>query len=158
MYTGYRPTLKIYGKDVIQSRQVAVFAIEKERAQMKYSNHDAKVDYPFPAVINRIAKRLKEVSTSFRSMYSLPELTLAAEIDFTHCMINYYENGNVYIGKHNDNFNNQVIATVSLGAERTMHLSPQTTKAALKVYPDVDVPGREKLALKMASGSLFGKY
>ena len=61
---GYRPTLKIYGKDVIQSRQVAVFAIEKERAQMKYSNHDAKVDHPFPDVIKDIAVRLKEVSTS----------------------------------------------------------------------------------------------
>ncbi|TIB00875.1 hypothetical protein E3P81_03297 [Wallemia ichthyophaga] len=135
----YRPTLKIFGKDVIQSRQVAVFAIERERAQMKYSNHDAKVDYPFPAVINRIAKRLREV----------------CGVDFTHCMVNYYADGDTYIGKHSDNLNNQVIATVSLGAVRTMHLSPQTTKAALKVYPHVDVPGRQKLALKLAHGSLF---
>lgn len=58
----YRPTLKIYGKDVIQSRQVAVYAIEKERAQMKYSNHDAKVNYPFPQLVNQIAGRLREVS------------------------------------------------------------------------------------------------
>ncbi|TIB70724.1 hypothetical protein E3Q23_00314 [Wallemia mellicola] len=152
--TVYRPTLKIYGKDVIQSRQVAVYAIEEKRAHMKYSNHDAKVNHPFPQLVNQIAGRLKEVS-EFVSYQWDSYLYPTAGVDFTHCMLNYYQDGSVYIGKHNDNFNNQVIATVSLGAERTIHLSPQTTKAALKVYPETDVPGREKSTLKLTNGSLF---
>ena len=137
----YKPTLKIYGKEVIQSRSVAVYAIEKERAQMKYSNHDAKVSFPFPDVISTIAQKLKVI----------------IKVDFTHCMVNYYQDGSVYIGKHNDNYNNQVIATVSLGAERTLHLSPQTTKAAMKYYPDTNKPTRSKRSIKLSNGSLFGK-
>ncbi|KAG8695774.1 hypothetical protein FRC09_008939 [Ceratobasidium sp. 395] len=72
-------------------------------------------------------------------------------VTFNHVMLNRYEDGSVYIGKHSDNKENKVIASVSLGAVRTFIMTPKvtaknkgsaSTKAAVKRWD-------------MANGSLF---
>jgi alkylated DNA repair dioxygenase AlkB len=81
------------------------------------------MNYPFPPALEDIRKRLES------------ELG----VSFNHVMLNRYDDGNIYIGyasqsghktslirrKHSDNLNNLVIASVSLGAERTFIMSPR---------------------------------
>lgn len=45
-------------------------------------------------------------------------------------MANLYEEGKIYIGKHRDNKENRVIASLSLGAERTFILTHDPPKTA----------------------------
>ena len=47
-------------------------------------------------------------------------------VQFNHVMLNKYDSGDVYIGLHADSLENRVIATVSLGAERTFIMRHRT--------------------------------
>ncbi|KAG8752920.1 hypothetical protein FRC11_007883 [Ceratobasidium sp. 423] len=42
-------------------------------------------------------------------------------------MLNKYEDGSVYIGRHSDTKENKIIASVSLGAIRTFIMTPKST-------------------------------
>ncbi|KAK0569049.1 hypothetical protein OC861_001291 [Tilletia horrida] len=85
----YKPTLKVYGRDVIQSRQIA-------GTQLMHS--------PFPPLLADIAAKISH--------------TVGKEVQFNHVMANLYEDGSRYIGKHRDNRENLCIASLSLGANR----------------------------------------
>lgn len=102
----YRPKLKVYGREIQQSRKIAAFST-MEGMKLKYSGHDVEMHSPFPPLLEQIAARLATKDC------------LGEEVKFNHCMLNMYEDGNIYIGKHSDNVENKVIVTVSLGAERT---------------------------------------
>ncbi|WVR07205.1 hypothetical protein IAU60_004246 [Kwoniella sp. DSM 27419] len=104
----YQPTLKMYGRSFPQSRQIAAYSTEPD-ATLKYSGSDIVMHYPFPPILEKMRIRLEE------------ELG----VRFNHVMLNRYDDGTVYIGKHSDNLNNLVIASVSLGAERKFIMSPR---------------------------------
>jgi alkylated DNA repair dioxygenase AlkB len=73
---GYRPTLKVYGKSVTQSRQIAAYATDPELT-VKYSGHPVDMHYEWPPVLQRIKEKVEK------------ELGVM----FNHCMLNFYENG-----------------------------------------------------------------
>ncbi|GAA6054836.1 hypothetical protein JCM3770_004098 [Rhodotorula araucariae] len=102
----YRPTLKVYGKDVVQSRKIAAFATDRG-LEIKYSGHPVQMSYDYPPLLRKIQ--------------DLVEARLG--VTFNHVMANLYEDGGVYIGKHRDNRENRVIASLSLGAVRTFVLT-----------------------------------
>ncbi|PWN38800.1 hypothetical protein IE81DRAFT_327132 [Ceraceosorus guamensis] len=114
----YRPTLKVYGREIKQSRAIAAFSREAG-LPLKYSGHEVEMHCPFPPLLDEIAKRLctKEM--------------LGEEVRFNHAMLNRYDDGSVYIGKHSDNLENQVIVTVSLGAERTFTFEEKKVKSTV---------------------------
>ncbi|KAG8873766.1 hypothetical protein FRB97_006449 [Tulasnella sp. 331] len=76
---------------------------------VKYSNHDVMVHYPYPSLLQEIQAEV--------------EKTLG--VTFNHVMLNRYEDGTIYIGKHSDTAENKVIASLSLGAVRTFIMSPR---------------------------------
>jgi len=125
--TWYRPTLKVYGKSVVQSRQIAAYATDPSLT-LKYSGSLIEMHNDYPPVIS--------------SIQTLVEQKLG--VQFNHVMLNRYDTGDVYIGLHADNLENRVIATVSLGAERTFIMRHRTIKGenGLKKW-------------KLANGSLF---
>ena len=56
-------------------------------------------------------------------------------VGFDHVMLNLYASGTVGIGKHRDAKENQVIAVLSLGAERTFVMTPHvSSKGVPKVW------------------------
>ncbi|KAG8956818.1 hypothetical protein FRC04_000296 [Tulasnella sp. 424] len=134
--TWYRPILKVYGKTITQSRAIAGEAgylrARKIRCRahrpsaysttpsltMKYSGQTVDMHYPYPPILQEIQKAVED------------ELG----VSFNHVMLNRYDDGSVYIGKHSDNLENKaskfetdtpVIASLSLGAERTFIMSPR---------------------------------
>ncbi|KAF8596523.1 hypothetical protein BDV93DRAFT_500401 [Ceratobasidium sp. AG-I] len=132
--TWYRPTLKVYGKDVIQSRHIAAYATSPSLT-VKYSGHPVTLHTTYPPTLQAIQDKV--------------EATLG--VKFNHVMLNRYEDGSVYIGKHRDNKENKVIASVSLGAVRTFIMSPAATARNKKA-------GSGKSDIKrweLANGSLF---
>ncbi|CEH11934.1 phospholipase a2 [Ceraceosorus bombacis] len=136
----YRPTLKVYGREIKQSRAIAAFSREAG-LPLKYSGHEVEMHCPFPPLLDEIAKRLctKEI--------------LGEEVQFNHAMLNRYDDGSVYIGKHSDNLENQVIVTVSLGAERTFTFEE---KKARGVKSTVDKARQSrKRSLVLESGSVL---
>ncbi|KAL9936896.1 hypothetical protein V8E36_004131 [Tilletia maclaganii] len=105
----YRPTLRVYGRDVIQSRQIAAYATTSD-LKLTYSGHPVEMHHPFPPILTEIASHLERILT--------PTSPSSKKVHFNHVMANMYEDGSKYIGKHRDNRENLCIATVSLGAER----------------------------------------
>lgn len=89
--SGYQPTLKMYGKPYIQSRSIASYATSPDLTA-RYSGHSVQMNYPYPALLVEIQNM---VST-------------ALGIGFDHVMLNWYQDGSVYIGKHRDTKENQV--------------------------------------------------
>src|ERR1700738_4381184 len=109
--TWYRPTLKVYGKSVVQSRQIAAYATDQSLVH-KYSGTIVEMHTDYPPVLT--------------SIQTLVEQKLGVE--FNHVMLNRYDSGDVYIGLHADNLENRIIATVSLGVERTFIMRHRTLK------------------------------
>lgn len=150
-----QPTLKMYGRTFPQSRQIAAYSTVPD-ATLKYSGSTITMNHPFPPVLERIRTKL--------------ELELG--VAFNHVMLNKYDDGSVYIGyvslhmtgtcvnsvlesrdrdelglmsrKHSDNLNNLVIASVSLGAERTFIMSPRMPNGAGKDGQG-DLAGRKSI-------------
>ena len=125
--TWYRPTLKVYGKSVLQSREIAAYTKDPNLV-VKYSGTNVILHTSYPAAIS--------------SIQTLVEAKL--EVQFNHVMLNKYDSGDVYIGLHADNLENRVIATVSVGAERTFVMKHRTRKGE-------EGFGRQKLG----DGSLY---
>ncbi|KAJ1308296.1 hypothetical protein OPQ81_004010 [Rhizoctonia solani] len=108
--TWYRPTLKVYGRDVIQSRLIAAYTTDPNMT-VRYSGHPVILHTNYPPALQVIQAQVEE----------------QLGVTFNHVMLNKYEDGNVYIGKHSDTKENKVIASVSLGAVRTFIMSPKAT-------------------------------
>jgi len=105
--TWYHPRLKVYGKEVKQSRSIAAYASDKNLT-VKYSGHTVQLHHDYPPLLQEIQKRVEEF----------------LEEKFNHVMLNLYESGQEYIGKHRDTKENKVITSLSLGAERTFIMTP----------------------------------
>lgn len=115
----YRPHLKVYGKTIQQSRSIAAFAT-LPGLELKYSGHPVTMHSPFPPLLDSIARQL------------CTDACLGSEVRFNHAMLNRYEDGGIYIGRHSDNLENHVIATVSLGAPRTWIMESRKPRANSK--------------------------
>lgn len=109
--TWYRPTLKVYGKSVLQSRQISAYANDPGLV-VKYSGAVVELHTDYPAVLSSIQTIVEE----------------KLDVQFNHVMLNLYDKGDVYIGLHSDSLENRVIATVSLGVERTFIMRHRTIK------------------------------
>jgi alkylated DNA repair dioxygenase AlkB len=148
----------MYGRTFPQSRQIAAYST-KPGAKLKYSGSEITMNHPFPPILEAMNLRLEE------------ELG----VNFNHVMLNRYDDGSIYIGyvqyfgcesafkskvvdradpggpgavrKHSDNLNNLVIASISLGAERTFIMSPRlpskSRKAGDKQDEDESLKGRK---------------
>lgn len=125
--TWYRPTLKVYGKSVLQSREIAAYANDPGLV-LKYSGAMVELHTEYPAVLSSIQKMVEK----------------RLDVRFNHVMLNRYDRGDVYIGLHADSLENRIIATVSLGAERTFIMRHRTIKgdAGLRKW-------------KLGNGSMF---
>lgn len=73
---GYRPTLKVYGRSVTQSRRIAAFATDRDLS-VKYSGTTVEMSYDYPPLL--------------REIQDLVEARLG--VKFNHVMLNHYENG-----------------------------------------------------------------
>ncbi|KAJ9476979.1 Fe2OG dioxygenase domain-containing protein [Pseudozyma hubeiensis] len=111
----YRPKLKVYGREITQSREIAAYATAPG-LHLKYSGHPVELHSPFPPLLNHIASLLSS------------DDCLGEGVKFNHCMLNRYDDGSVYIGKHSDNIENKVIVTVSLGADRSWIMQRKTPR------------------------------
>ncbi|KAM0787140.1 hypothetical protein ACM66B_006391 [Microbotryomycetes sp. NB124-2] len=138
----YQPTLKMYGKEITQSRKIAAFATDPALV-VKYSGQIVNMQYDYPPVLRQIQNELEQ----------------RLGVRFNHCMANWYEDGRVYIGNHRDNKENRVIASLSLGAPRTFimrHDALAKTSRARATATGAD-SGDEPLLFKqwtLANGSL----
>jgi alkylated DNA repair dioxygenase AlkB len=125
--TWYRPTLKVYGKSILQSREIAAYATDPNLT-VKYSGALVNLHCDYPEVISTIQTVVEQ----------------KLGVKFNHVMLNRYDSGDVYIGLHADNLENRVIATVGLGVERTFVMRHRTRKGE---------EGMRKW--KLGDGSLF---
>ncbi|GAA5932000.1 alpha-ketoglutarate-dependent dioxygenase AlkB family protein [Sporobolomyces koalae] len=119
----YQPTLKMYGKEITQSRKIAAFATDPNLT-VKYSGALVDLKYDYPPLLRKIQDLVED----------------KLGVKFNHCMMNRYENGQVYIGNHRDNRENRVIASLSLGAARTFIMEHDR--------PPADVPAAHRKPTK----------
>ncbi|RXK38521.1 hypothetical protein M231_04153 [Tremella mesenterica] len=137
--TWYQPMLKLYGRTFPQSRQIAAYSIYPNTS-LSYSGTNITMHHPFPPILETMRQRLEQ------------ELG----VKFNHCMLNRYDSGDVYIGKHSDNLNNLVIASISLGVERTFIMTPRIPSRRKGVV-EVDeglLRGRKSMKWELGNGSL----
>jgi alkylated DNA repair dioxygenase AlkB len=117
--TGYQPTLTVYGRPHVQPRSIAAYVVDPSLPAPKYSGHKVVLHYPYPPILQHIQDFISR--------------TLC--VGFDHVMLNRYPSGSVGIGKHRDTKENQVIAVLSLGAERTFVMTPhRSSRGVPKVH------------------------
>ncbi|KAG8766801.1 hypothetical protein FRC20_007982 [Serendipita sp. 405] len=106
----------MYGKPYVQSRSIASY-VTSPNLTARYSGHSVEMNHPYPALLIEIQNRVSAV----------------LNVGFDHVMLNWYQDGSVHIGKHRDTKENQVIASLSLGSQRTFILHPHVSKGEKKV-------------------------
>ncbi|SJX60188.1 uncharacterized protein SRS1_11502 [Sporisorium reilianum f. sp. reilianum] len=134
----YRPKLKVYGREITQSREIAAYATAPG-LHLKYSGHPVELHAPFPPLLDHIASLLSS------------DACLGEEVRFNHCMLNRYDDGSIYIGRHSDNIENKVIVTVSLGADRSW-IMERKSSSKKEVQAEKD---KVKKRWTLAGGSLL---
>jgi hypothetical protein len=98
MCLGYTPKLKVYGREVMQSRKIAstwndtlgtysIAYAADPNSTLKYSGHIVNFLSEYPPLLRRIQDEVEQ----------------KLGVTFDHVMLNLYEDGSVYIGKHRDN-------------------------------------------------------
>ncbi|ORY47095.1 hypothetical protein BCR35DRAFT_322888 [Leucosporidium creatinivorum] len=140
----YQPKLKVYGKEIVQSRKIAAYSTDPNLS-VRYSGTQVQMHYDYPPLLTEIQELVeRELGTRFN-----------------HCMMNLYEDGNVYIGAHRDNKENRVIASLSLGASRTFilthsaHNPHATTPAPSTPSGSTDADAELQLQLQTKSSFLL---
>lgn len=83
----YRPTLKMYGREIVQSREIAAYS-KMPDLKLKYSGQEVQM-HPWPEVLKQMEDRVREC--------------VGRDVKFNHAMLNFYEDGSVHIGRHSDN-------------------------------------------------------
>jgi alkylated DNA repair dioxygenase AlkB len=110
-YLIIHPPIYIYGKECKQHRNIGFFSDDSEGYY--YANQLAKSQPLTSWMKTIIAKVNKELNT-----------------DFNAILINHYENGTEYIGKHSDDekyLGNNKVAIISLGQPRRFVIKDKTT-------------------------------
>lgn len=102
----------LYGRPTVQPRAIAAY-VTSPHLSASYSGHHVEMHYPYPPILAHIQEEVSRI----------------LGVGFDHIMLNWYKDGNVAIGKHRDTKQNQVIASLSLGAERRFSMSPFVSKA-----------------------------
>ncbi|KAG6914998.1 hypothetical protein DXG01_014012 [Tephrocybe rancida] len=115
---GYQPTLKVFGRETVQSRKIAAYATDKSLT-LKYSGQEVDMKYEYPPLLRQIQDEVEK----------------KLGVKFNHVMLNLYEDGHVYIGNHRDNLENRVIASVSLGTPRTFIMTHDAPKGSKTTRP-----------------------
>ncbi|PWN53067.1 hypothetical protein IE53DRAFT_310906 [Violaceomyces palustris] len=138
----YRPKLKVYGREIQQSRQIAAFSTE-DGLQLKYSGHPVIMHHPFPPLLQEISEILSS------------DDCLGSEVRFNHVMLNRYQDGSIYIGKHSDNLENKVIVTLSLGAPRSWIMERKRPQSSQKSVATNDEAPKVKKRWTLENGSLL---
>ncbi|PWN20644.1 hypothetical protein BCV69DRAFT_259778 [Microstroma glucosiphilum] len=110
----YHPTLRMYGKEITQSRAIIAFS-KVPGLKLKYSGQEVEMR-EWPEVLRGMERRCREV--------------IGEEVRFNHAMLNWYADGDTHIGRHSDNLENKVIVTLSLGAPRTWVMTKRPPKGA----------------------------
>lgn len=128
-FLGYQPKLKLYGREITQSRKIAAYATEPTLS-LKYSGQVVDMKYAYPPLLRRIQDDVEE----------------KLGVKFNHVMLNLYEDGSVYIGNHRDNLENRVIASVSLGAPRTFIMTHDAPKRSEATSPPPAKKPRETIS------------
>lgn len=111
--------IKMYGKEVTIPRKLATVADKGVSYKFTGINHTPDLE-EWPPYLTDIRK---EFNTKLGS-------------DFNLCLLNYYEDGNNYIGYHSDDergLGGRWIASVSFGATRDFLIKHNTTKEVTKV-------------------------
>jgi len=100
------PPIKVYGKDAIQHRSIGFFS--NDSIGYKYSGQIAKSQSLTP----KLTKLLEIINYKF-------------DTEFNGILINKYENGDDYIGKHSDdekNLDKKGVIAISYGANRKFRI------------------------------------
>jgi alkylated DNA repair dioxygenase AlkB len=109
--------IKIFGKVYKQPRLTALYGIND--ASYRYSGI-TMLPKPFNSVLKEIKKRIEDITN----------------VKFTTVLLNYYRDGSDSNGWHSDDEKvlgeNPVIASISLGAERTFRLRHKKDKTQKK--------------------------
>ncbi len=70
-------------------------------------------------------------------------------------MLNRYDDGSIYIGKHSDNIENKVIVTVSLGADRSWIMERKAPRGQRAKEAAQEGEDKIKKRWTLAGGSLL---
>lgn len=112
-----KPTCKIFGRECIMHRSIGFF-----------SNNSDGYNY---------AGQISKASPMPRWLYNLTTLVnIELGTDFNGALVNYYHNGEEYIGAHSDDesgLSNGVVACISLGADRTFRIKNKKDKSRIDV-------------------------
>lgn len=104
-FSGYRPTLKVYGKSLIQSRAIAAYSTTPDLV-VKYSGQLVEMHHPYPPVLAKLQSQMEDALGMTASMPSTSSTnkdeSQTSHGGFNHVMLNRYDDGTVYIGRHND--------------------------------------------------------
>ncbi|KAG6810266.1 hypothetical protein H0H92_012643 [Tricholoma furcatifolium] len=115
-----------------------------ENLKLKYSGQQTVMNYTYPPLLRQIQD----------------EVEGKLGVKFNHVLLNLYENGSIYIGKHRDNVEERVIAAVSLGAPRTFVMAydplngAKTNRPTAKRARSEPTPPLLKKRWTLKSGSL----
>ncbi|KAF8312508.1 hypothetical protein DL93DRAFT_2206397 [Clavulina sp. PMI_390] len=139
--TWYRPTLKVYGKSITQSRAIAAYSTTPGLF-FKYSGTVVDMHHPYPDHLMNVQRKVEDV----------------LGLGFNHVMMNRYEDGSVYIGRHSDTKENNVIASLTLGAERTFVMTPAKKSQSSKVKPVKWTLGNGSLLVMQGDTQLNWKH
>ncbi|KAK9899207.1 hypothetical protein P389DRAFT_45420 [Cystobasidium minutum MCA 4210] len=105
--TWHQPTLRMYGRSFLQSRQIVAYGDAKAADSIKYSGTEVPLVKDHPEILKEIQETLEK----------------KLQVRFNHSMLNRYKDGSVHIGSHSDNLENLCIASISLGAVRDFILT-----------------------------------
>ena len=115
-----RPKIKIFGRECRQNRNVGFFSNDVEK--YKYSNSYME------------AQTLDEFLNNLLTI-----VNQGTKNNFNGILINYYENGNNYIGAHSDDeseLGNNGVISISYGSTRKFRIRDKKTK---KIFKDIEV-------------------
>lgn len=158
----------MYGKSIVQSRAIAAYSTTPDLV-VKYSGQTVDVHYPYPPSLAKLQCDVERVLgleySAFSEVGRDDDCSRATTRGFNHLMLNRYDDGTIYIGRHRDVKENnvsdgeiqymlfalplqrsllQVIASLSLGAERAFIMTPSKK-----------ISGAEPLRLTLGNGSLL---
>ncbi|GFZ44131.1 hypothetical protein JCM24511_01852 [Saitozyma sp. JCM 24511] len=125
---------------------------------LNYSGSEITIHHPYPPVLARMQERLEELLGFHGETFWSP---LARGADWSTENFKGADVGGQTPLRHSDNLNNLVIASVSLGAERTFNMSPRLPskstpkKRQLSADEERSLQGRKNVRLTLANGSLL---